>query len=144
MRKASIVTIEAEGRDKGKMFMLTEMGAAQAEKWAIRAFFALMNTGVEIPPDIADAGMAGIASMGLQALGKLPFEAAEPLLDDMWACVQIIPDPSKKNVARFVMDEDIEEVGTRIFLRKEVFDLHTGFFTGAASSTSGQEAADHR
>lgn len=144
MRKTRVVTIEAEGRDKGKMFQLTEMSAAQAERWALRAFFALMNTGVEIPPDIAEAGMAGIASMGLQALGKLPYEAAEPLLEDMWACVQIIPDPSKKTIARFVMDEDIEEVGTRIFLRKEVFDLHTGFFTSAASSTSAPEAAAHR
>jgi hypothetical protein len=144
MRKTSIVTIEAEGRDKGKMFLLTEMGAVQAEKWALRLFFALMNTGVEIPPDIAELGMAGIASMGLQALSKLPYDAAEPLLDDMWACAQIIPDPSKKNVARFLMDDDIEEIGTRIFLRKEIFDLHTGFFTSAASSTSAPEAAAHR
>ena len=144
MRKTSVVTIETEGRDQGKMFKLTEMSAVQAERWAMRAFFALMNTGVEIPPDIAELGMAGIASMGLQALGKLPYEAAEPLLDDMWSCVQTIPDPTKKNVARFVMDDDIEEVGTRIFLRKEIFDLHTGFFTAAASSTSDPEAAVHR
>jgi len=132
MRKTAIVTIEAEGRDKGKCFLLTEMSAADAERWALRAFFALMNTGVQIPADIAESGMAGIASMGIQALGKLPYEAAEPLLEDMFACVQIIPDPSKKNVARFLLDEDIEEVATRLQLRKEVFDLHTGFFTAAA------------
>ena len=144
MRKTATVTIDAEGRDQGKVFFLTEMSAADAERWALRALFALMNTGVEIPDDIAESGMAGIASLGLSAITKLPYEAAEPLLADMWACVQFIPDPSKPQVKRFLMDEDIEEVATRLKLRKEVFDLHTGFFTSAASSTSAPEAAAHR
>jgi hypothetical protein len=132
MRKTSTLTIDAEGRDKGKTFVLTEMSAADAERWALRAFFALMNTGVEIPADIAESGMAGIASMGLQAIGKLPYEAAEPLLADMWDCVQIMPDPAKKNVVRDLIEQDIEEVATRLEIRKAVFDLHTGFFTAAA------------
>jgi hypothetical protein len=132
MRKTSTLTIDREGRDKGKTFVLTEMSAADAERWALRAFFALMNTGVEIPADIAESGMAGIASMGLQAIGKLPYEAAEPLLADMWDCVQIMPDPSKKNVVRDLIEQDIEEVATRLEIRKAVFDLHTGFFTDAA------------
>lgn len=132
MRKTSTLTIDREGRDKGKVFQITEMSAADAERWALRAFFALMNTGVEIPADIAESGMAGIASMGLQAIGKLPYEAAEPLLADMWDCVQIMPDPSKKNVVRELIEQDIEEVGTRLQIRKAVFDLHAGFFTDAA------------
>lgn len=132
MRKTSTLTIDREGRDKGKVFQLTEMSAADAERWALRAFFALMNTGVEIPADIAESGMAGIASMGLQAIGKLPYEAAEPLLADMWDCVQIMPDPAKKNVVRDLIEQDIEEVATRLEIRKAVFDLHTGFFTDAA------------
>lgn len=132
MRKTSTLTIDREGRDKGKTFVLTEMSAADAERWALRAFFALMNTGVEIPADIAESGMAGIASMGLQAIGKLPYEAAESLLADMWDCVQIMPDPAKKNVVRDLIEQDIEEVATRLEIRKAVFDLHTGFFTDAA------------
>lgn len=132
MRKTSTLTIDREGRDKGKTFVLTEMSAADAERWALRAFFALMNTGVEIPADIAESGMAGIASMGLQAIGKLPYEAAEPLLADMWDCVQIMPDPAKKNVVRDLIEQDIEEVATRLEIRKAVFDLHTDFFTDAA------------
>jgi hypothetical protein len=137
MRKTATVTITAEGRDKGKMFAITEMSADASERWALRAFFALMNTGIEIPADIAESGMAGIATMGLAALGKLPYYAAEPLLDDMWACVQAVPNPASPGTVRALVDEDIEEVATRLQLRKEVFALHTDFFTAASTSTTG-------
>lgn len=130
-RKKITITIESEGRDKDKQFLLTEMSAYDTEQWAIQAFFALMNTGVELPDDLS-MDMATLARMGFQALGRLPFEAAKPLLDQMWDCVQIIPDPKKPNIMRPLMDDDIEEAGTRLQLRKEIFDLHTGFFTKGA------------
>lgn len=134
MRKTLTLTITAEGRDKGKVFRLTEMSAAQAERWALRALFALMNTGVEIPPDVAESGMAGIASIGFEAFAKLPFEAAEPLLAEMWTCVQFQPDPAKELV-RFLMEEDIEEVATRLRIRKAVLEMHISFFTDGVAST---------
>lgn len=140
MRKTETITIEREGRDKGKQFKLTEMSAAQAERWALRAFFALANTGVELPEDMAESGMAGIAAVGLSALGKVPFEQAEPLLDEIMGCVQIVPDPSKPHVVRALIDEDIEEVATRLELRKAVWDLHTGFFSLGGLSTSESQS----
>lgn len=140
MRKTETITIEREGRDKGKQFKLTEMSAAQAERWALRAFFALANTGVELPDDMADSGMAGIAAVGLSALGKVPFEQAEPLLDEIMGSVQIVPDPSKPHVVRALIDEDIEEVATRLELRKAVWDLHTGFFSLGGLSTSESQS----
>jgi len=142
MRKTEKVTIDAEGRDKGKVFQVTEMSAVAAEQWAMRAFFALANTGVELPEDIAETGMAGMASVGLQALGKIPYEAAEPLLADMFDCVEIIPDPSKPNVTRKPMDEDFEEVRTRLTLRKAVWDLHTGFFSQGDPLTSASQTSN--
>lgn len=135
MRKTEKITINAEGRDKGKVFIITEMSAVAAERWAIRAFFALANTGVDLPEDITETGMAGMASIGLQALGKIPFADAEPLLAEMMDCVEIVPDPSKPNVTRKPIDEDFEEVRTLITLRKAVWDLHTGFFLQDAPST---------
>ncbi|HET8700174.1 MAG TPA: hypothetical protein VFL97_00705 [Nitrococcus sp.] len=134
MRKTQTITIDAEGRDKGKVFKLTEMPAAQAERWAMRAFFALMNTGVNIPDGLEEAGLAGLASIGLQALGRVPYAQAEPLLAEMLDCVQIIPDPAKPNVVRKLFDEDIEEVKTRLELRRAVWSLHTDFFSPAAPS----------
>lgn len=130
-RKTAQITISTEGRDCGKVFMLRELPASQAEKWAAKAFFALAKAGVEIPDDIASAGLAGIAAVGLKALGGMSFVDAEVLLDEMFTCVSYIPDPSKPQVVRGLIEDDIEEVATRLKLRKEVFSLHTGFFTVA-------------
>lgn len=140
MRKQITYTVTDAGRDQGKAFQLKEMDAFAAEQWAIRGFFALMNAGIDVPANIADMGFAGIAVIGVSALGRVPYEAAKPLLDDMLGCVQIIPDPSKPNVVRALIESDIEEVKTLLKLRKAVFDLHVDFLTDAAPSTSDRAA----
>jgi hypothetical protein len=126
-RRTATVVIDAEGRDKGKAFLLTEMSASQAERWAARALLAIARNGVDIPEGIASAGLAGVAAVGLRALGGMAFDDAEPLLADMMACVQAIPDPARPSVVRFLIEADIEEVATRLRLRMEVFELHLGF-----------------
>lgn len=136
-RKQTTLTIGAEGRDKGKVFILTELSAYEAEEWAGRALFSLMNAGVEIPGNIAEAGLAGVAAMGMKAIAKLPFDSAKPLLDKMMDCVQIQPSP---NVTRELMSGDVEEVATLFTLRKKVLGLHLDFFTAAAPSTSGSKS----
>lgn len=133
MRKVATITIAAPGRDKGKVFILTEMSAWRSEEWAARAIFAMMNAGVEIPENIAKAGLAGIAALGIQSLTKVSFDAAKPLLDEMMSCVQVQPSP---NVTRALIEDDIEEVATLLQLRKEVLGLHVNFSTAGAPSTS--------
>ncbi len=135
-RKTATVTISAEGRDKGKVFILTELSAYEAEDWAGRALFALMNAGVKIPDNIAEAGLAGVAAMGLKAIAKLPFDSAKPLLDKMMECIQIQPSPA---VTRALIPDDIEEVATLLQLRKQVLGLHMDFSMAAAPSTSGSK-----
>ncbi|HEY6019609.1 MAG TPA: hypothetical protein VIY48_06835, partial [Candidatus Paceibacterota bacterium] len=75
---------------------------------------------------------AAVISSAFEAIGKLQYERAKPLLDRMMECVQIIPDPSKPNVVRSLIDDDIEEVSTRLMLRKETFQLHASFLKTAA------------
>jgi len=137
-RKQITLTIGAEGRDKGKVFILTELSAYEAEEWAGRALFSLMNAGVEIPDNIAEAGLAGVAAMGMKVIAKLPFDSAKPLLDKMMDCVQLMPSP---NVTRELMSGDIEEVATMLTLRKKVLGLHLDFFAAATPSTSGSKSA---
>lgn len=134
MRKIERITITDEGRDKGKVFVLTEMPASKAEMWAARALLALSKSGVEIPENVQGAGMAGIAVLGLKALGGLKFEEARLLLDEMFECAQMQPDPAKPEIVRMIMEEDIEEVATRVRLRAEIFSLHTGFSFADAKS----------
>lgn len=139
-RKTATVTIEAEGRDLGKVFLLREMPASQAEKWAARAFLAMARSGIDIPDDLAGAGLAGIATVGLKAIGGLGFAEAEPLMDEMFACIQIIPDPARPAVVRALVESDTEEISTRLRLRKEVFGLHVDFSGLAAHLKSAQAA----
>lgn len=139
-RKVLDFTITDPGRDIGKMFRLTEMPATQAEKWAAKAFLALARAGVEIPDNIASAGLAGIAAMGVKALGGMSFADAEPLMDEMFRCVQRVVDPANPMFARSLVEDDIEEVATRLKIRMELFKLHVDFFTIGALSTSTRVA----
>lgn len=141
-RKTKLITIpQAEGnRDSGKTFLLTEMSAAQAEKWALRALGAIANSGLDIPPDVMQLGMGALVAVGFKGLLTMQFDEAEPLLDEMMGCVVIVPNPKEPNVVRPVDDEDIEDVTTRLMLRSEVFDLHTGFSPAGFLSKLGKSA----
>ncbi|QDJ35831.1 hypothetical protein CBR67_03730 [Bordetella hinzii] len=133
-RKQKTVTITEDGRDKGKVFILTELSAYEAEEWAGRALFALMNAGVDVPDNIAEAGLSGVAALGLKALQALDFDQAKPLLDKMMDCVEIQP---SRDVTRRLVADDIEEVATRLKLRREVVALHLDFSPAAARSILG-------
>lgn len=121
----------------GKMFILNEMPAEQGEKWALRVFLALARSGVDVPQDIAERGLAGIAIVGLNALGRMNFYDAEPLLDEMFSMISFVPDPSKPVVKRGyggvgpLVPSDIEEIITRLKLRKAMLALHIDFSTAA-------------
>lgn len=120
-------------RDVGKVFVLREMPASQAEKWAMRALLSVARSGIDIG-QAAGQGMQGIAIMGVSALLAANWDDAEPLLDEMMGCIQIRPDPSNVNVVRNLIEDDVEEVWTRIHLRREVLELHVGFSLGAVAS----------
>lgn len=145
MRKHHVVTITTEGRDAGKSFLVVEKSAYDAEKWATRAIMALSRAGVEVPDEAMAAGALGILIAGVQAFKALPFDEAEPLLDEMMTCVSFVPDASKldargRPIARALMlgddynDGDIAEVTTLLKLRSEVLELHLGFSITAALS----------
>lgn len=140
-RATANYTVTDDNRDRGKVFVITELPASKAEAWAMRAILALMAGGVELPENFERLGMAGMAEVGIKALSGLKWEVAEPLLNEMWECVQIMPDPSKPHVVRPLIEQDIEEIATRIKLRAEVWKLHTDFFKAVAPSISGGSPA---
>lgn len=133
-RKSATITIDLPGRDIGKVFLLTEMSAMKAEKWAARALLVLARSNMQIPEGITSAGMAGIAVIGIHALAGVEFAQAEPLLDEMLQCVEFIPDAARPMVKRHLMEDDIEEVRTYVRLREEVLSLHVGFSIGELRS----------
>jgi len=133
MARKETTFIANTGRDTGKQFLITEMSASKAENWAFRVILAIGNAGIEIPEGLAMQGMAGLMTIGYMNLLKIPFESAKPLLDEMMTCVQIMP---STNVKRNLIEEDIEEVATRLQLRKAIWELHMDFFLEEKQSTS--------
>jgi len=134
MARKTVVFTATDGRDEGKQFFLTELSATEIEDWAAEAFFLLINSGVELPEDVEQMGIAGLMKCGLETLGKVPYKDAKPLLNKMFECVQIMPDKKNPDVLRFLIESDIEEVQTRLKLRKTIWDLHTGFLSAGAPS----------
>ncbi len=110
-------------RDFGKKFLLTEMDAGRSERWAMRALKSLLRANPSLPDEIANGGMAGIAVAGFQALAGMEDDVVDFLMDELMSCVQRI-EPA---LTRKLLEEDIEEVGTRLHLKMEVFSLHVGF-----------------
>lgn len=140
-RKIVEVPIQDENRDKGKVFVITEMSSEQVESWGMRVLLALVGSNVNVPEDFAELGMAGLAEYGLRALASLKWQDAEPLLKEMFSGIQIRADRTKPHIIRDMWDADIEEVSTRLKLRAEWWKMHTDFLQGVVGSIFPSEKA---
>lgn len=131
MRKELRIAVpEWGGRDAGKVFVIKEMSAFQAEKWGRRALLLLKGSGARIPDNVASYGMAGVAIVGLNAFlqADIKAEELEPLMDEMLTCVKLERDPKHPGVlSDIASDDDVEEVKTLLWLRSEIIRLHTDF-----------------
>lgn len=141
MRKTKDLVISQDGsRDNGKLFILTEMPAAQAERWAARAFNSLARSNIEIPDSVAGAGIVGIFVIGMKMLFAMEWAVTAELMDEMLGCVVHVPDIANNPgytrplVGSLAVADDVEEVETLILLRQEVFALHAGFTLAEAIS----------
>lgn len=157
MRRTATIKISAEdgNRDGGKSFLLTELPADQAERWALRLLLAIAQAGGKLPDGALDAGMAGVAAtvqnslaVALRAMAGLRFEDAEPLLAVMFSCVQFQPAlesgellPPQPIVSG--NNSQIEEVSTRMRLRWEVAQLHLNFSLSEYLSSTGSPRLAH-
>jgi hypothetical protein len=141
LRKVLEITVPTEGRDKGKVFQLREADAIKADKWGMRAMLALNRAGVEIPDEVAKMGIVGILAVGVHKLRGVLWEDLEPLVDEMMGCIRVVPTPSRPEVVRSLVAEDIEEMSTLAFLRKEILRLHLDFTLPADTSKSQDAAA---
>lgn len=151
-RKDLRVQIETEGRDFGKIFVLREMPADQAERWFYRFVLALANAGAKVPEEILFAGAAGFADLmpslrnslvvSIRALQGLAYAEVLPLLEEMKPFIRYqppgTPPPPEQEIFPGV-NSQIDEVSTWIKLRFELIQLHVGFSLAGAVSTSRGE-----
>ncbi len=145
MRELEVVTIDVDGRDKGKTFVIKEMSAWALEKFGYRLTLALTRAGVDIG-EFAGSGFAGLVMAGVMSMPLLDFRDAEPLLDEMMEYVFVRPDPARPDMMRPLMrtpdgdGDDVQEVTTFYAIRAAFMKMHARFFSkGMPSkvSTSG-------
>ncbi len=151
-RRTKTVTITVKGRDQGKMFLITEMSADQAERWATKAGGAMIQaaqnnpdsndamgliftgsvmTGFATEEDIKeqpDINWEKLSKISNLMLMRLPEKQLRPLLDELMDCVQFILNPKHPEAPQKLLSSDIEEAKTYARLRNAVYELHSGFF----------------
>ena len=138
MRKTKTYTVDSDDRDKGKVFLITEMPATKAEDWAIRVMLALGSANVDIPDGALQLGMASLAEIGLKKLFAMATDQIRPLLAELMECVEFIPNPQKPKVKLGYpqFESQVEEVMTLLTLKWETLKLHIDFFQDADLSES--------
>jgi hypothetical protein len=151
MRRTKVVTIDGEGRDKGKSYLIVEMPALKSEHWGRKALLAIAAGAAPHMPasdvDVASLGLAGIASLGIKAFGGLDPTVVDPLMDEMFKCISFVPSIALKDpkipdrpMTRPLIEDDIEEVATVLELRREVLSVHLDFMAFVARLKEAQSS----
>ena len=146
MRKEITVTLNDRGNEL--TFRIREMPATKVERWIIKLAGALSATGV-FSADVADGvdAQKAIADFllkgGLSKLGAVTKdydEVIQPLIDELYTCVEQKVGNAYFALTPDVIDAKIEYVRTLFNLQKEIVKLHLDFFVpGAASSSTARQ-----
>ena len=105
----------ADGRDKGKTFVITEMSVIDADNWANRALLAMLRGGVDVGNlDFSNVntsgGMLELARVVIAGLGNMQEQIATDLLNELLDCARIVP--SGGTPRDILLDSDIESIKT--------------------------------
>lgn len=142
MRKEKTIVIDDRGRSL--TFKIREMSALRLESWIARAGILLAATGIldETRADVRNVGdiAAGVAravgESGISALGRLDYDKARPLLDELLSCCSRVDAGVEQPLTPDVLEGFIEDVRTLFTLRKEALALNFGFFAQGGPSAS--------
>ncbi|MGH1605738.1 hypothetical protein [Yersinia proxima] len=132
-RKQITYTVEDEGRDKGKEFIITEMSAWDAEELSEEIYRAMGHGEFNsLPADVVAMGVAGLATVGVSVLAAAPASVSRPISDRILSTVEIVITNEGKDIARAIKPIDFEEISTIRTLKDKVFELNFGFLSLAA------------
>lgn len=145
-RREATIQIASDGRDKGGIFVLREMGAIPATDWFIRAVQCLGHSGIEVPAGMMNQGAEMMAAMGfgtiLLAAARSHWGEMKPLLDELLGCISSYQPPGGQiPLTGSVILGQIEEPATIFQLYEEVLSLHLGFSLRARLSEFQEEMA---
>ncbi|EMG5773588.1 hypothetical protein V5D82_003002 [Yersinia enterocolitica] len=130
-RKEIIYIVDAEGRDNGKEFIITEMSAWDADSLAQDIFRAMGDSNYTgIPADVIAMGCAGLATVGLSVISASSPDVAHALRDRLMSTVEIVITHDGNRSRRQVKGSiDFEEVSTIRKLLDKVFQTNFDFLT---------------
>ncbi|ENF3463334.1 hypothetical protein SM871_004380 [Yersinia enterocolitica] len=130
-RKEIIYIVDAEGRDNGKEFIITEMSAWDADSLAQDIFRAMGDSNYTgIPADVIAMGCAGLATVGLSVISASSPDVAHTLRDRLMSTVEIVITHDGNRSRRQVKGSiDFEEVSTIRNLLDKVFQTNFDFLT---------------
>ncbi|EMQ4317129.1 hypothetical protein AB4799_003792 [Yersinia enterocolitica] len=132
-RKQITYTVEDEGRDKGKEFIITEMSAWDAEELSEEIYRAMGHGEFNsLPADVVSMGVAGLATVGVSVLAAAPASVSRPISDRILSTVEIVITDEGKDITRSIKPIDFEEISTIRTLKDKVFELNFGFLSLAA------------
>ncbi|HDU2632356.1 TPA: hypothetical protein ACHR7L_004671 [Yersinia enterocolitica] len=132
-RKQITYTVEDEGRDKGKEFIITEMSAWDAEELSEEIYRAMGHGEFNsLPADVVAMGVAGLATVGVSVLAAAPASVSRPISDRILSTVEIVITNEGKDINRAIKPIDFEEISTIRTLKDKVFELNFGFLSLAA------------
>ncbi|HFR9155110.1 hypothetical protein [Yersinia enterocolitica] len=132
-RKQITYTVEDEGRDKGKEFIITEMSAWDAEELSEEIYRAMGHGEFNsLPADVVAMGVAGLATVGISVLAAAPASVSRPISDRILSTVEIVITNEGKDINRAIKPIDFEEISTIRTLKDKVFELNFGFLSLAA------------
>lgn len=136
--KERTITIDNEkSRDNGKKYHITEMNVLDIDEWSIRFGCAMARGGLDIRTINLQNGISSdtingileLCNIGIMGLGNMPPREVMDLLTELVdRCVQFVPSDGIKRKLDIRNAKDVVEVKTLWILRKEAFNLHTGFF----------------
>lgn len=127
-------------------FKIREMSAVKLESWVMRAILLLASAGSDIPANKGIEGAATyLANHGLEALGKIDFDKAKPLLDEMLeACAFRIVDRLEEAVTPQTAEAYIGDIKTLFTLRKECLAINLNFFGNGSQQSTPERASTVR
>ncbi|HDL6962220.1 TPA: hypothetical protein PXM28_001462 [Yersinia enterocolitica] len=130
-RKEIVYIVDAEGRDNGKEFIITEMSAWDADSLAQDIFRAMGDSNYTgIPADVIAMGCAGLATVGLSVISASSPDVAHKLRDRLISTVEIvITHDGNRNRRQVKGNIDFEEVSTIRKLLDKVFQTNFDFLT---------------
>jgi hypothetical protein len=128
-RKEKLVTIDDEGRDNGRTFVLTEMDSWEATVLTAKIAHALAVSGIDIPAIAKNP--EGLAEAGIRLMMYIAPQVGVPIMEQVKDCIQCTT--PKGATVPMIEDNKPQEIRTWFTLFKEIFYLHLGFSEAAST-----------